>query len=460
MRRKGLYVLALIAMLGAATGCGTDAEDTQGKVQDGQVTEAVQPTEEPSATATPVPTATPAPTATPVPANYMEKNGIRVLGAGCHEYKGFIWTEVDERDRPILETAICEGIFEVEEEDNGDGTKTITAKVYSVPYVYEDGTWCYATFSGFVDLKTGKSFIPYDLDYAHTTYLRQEDKNYEITVKLEQEPASVTNPYKTETYTVTCPSEYEDAGFYLTGHTANPEAFADLPGNWKLLQFVKHGTSELVVFSVKEGLATMPTNALQERIARGSAPVTENYFETNGLTTGGEGKTTYRGTEYTYEGKLEDYYEEDVVIETKDVEIEFQKTEELLDDGRKQIRGSFIYPADIITEEFEKGVASISGVVDKKTGLCYCPFTGFLAEPVILDRDGEEIAMMIAAEESFTEDNRGVRSYVITCPQDYEDAAFYITGNYKDEELREKRVGHWMPISEVEHGESDMVFFE
>lgn len=459
MRRKGFYVLALVAMLGAAAGCGTDAEDTLGKVQEGQVTEALQPTEEPSATATPEPTATPAPTATPVPKNYMEKNGIRVLGAGCHEYKGFIWTEVDERDRPILETATCEGIFEVEEEDNGDGTKTITAKVYSVPYEYEDGAWCYATFSGFVDLKTGKSFIPYDLDYEHKTYLRQEDKNFEITVKLEQEPASVTNPYKTETYTVVCPSEYEDAGFYLTGHTANPEAFAELPGNWKLLQFVKHGTSEMVVFSVKEGLATMPTDALQERIARGSAMTTENYFEANGLTARGEGKTTYRGTEYTCEGKLEDYYEDDLVIETKDVEIEFQRTEELLDDGRKQIRGSFIYPADIVTEEFEKGVSSISGIVDKKTGLCYSPFAAFLAEPVVLECNGEEITMMIADEGSFTEDNRGIRTYVITCPQDYDDVAFFITGNYRNEELR-KRLGTWLPISEVEHGESDMVFFE
>lgn len=460
MRRKGFYVLALVAMLGAAAGCGTDAEDTPGKVQEGQVTEALQPTEEPSATATPEPTATPAPTATPIPKNYMEKNGIRVLGAGCHEYKGFAYRELDERERPILETVTCEGIFEVEEEDNGDGTKTITAKVYSVPYVYEDGAWCYATVAGFVDVKTGKSFIPYDLDYDHKTYLRQEDKNYEITVRQEQELVSVTNPYFVETYTVICPSDYEDAGFYLTGYTCNPETYKELPGNWKLLQFVKHGTSELVVFSVKEGLATMPTDALQERIVRGSATAAENYFEVNGLTTRGEGKTTYRGTEYTCEGKLEDYYEDDLVIETKDVEIEFQRTEELLDDGRKLIRGSFIYPADIVTEEFEKGVSSISGIVDKKTGLCYYPFVGFLAEPVVLECDGEEIAMMIAAEDSFTEDNRRIRTYVITCPQDYEDPVFFITGNYQDKELREKRLGTWLPISEVEHGESDLVFFE
>ena len=177
------------------------------------------------------------------------------------------------------------------------------------------------------------------------------------------------------------------------------------------------------------------------------------------MTTRGEGKTTYRSTEYTCEGKLEDYYEDDLVIETKDVEIEFQRTGELLDDGRKLIRGSFIYPADIVTEEFEHGVSSISGIVDKKTGLCYCPFTGFLAEPVILDCDGEEISMMIAAEASFTEDNRGIRTYVITCPQDYEDVAFFITGNYRNEELR-KRLGTWLPISEVDHGESDLVFFE
>ena len=81
MKRKGLYVLATVALLALAAGCGSD----EVKNTDNQVTEAVLPTEvpeTPESTATPEPTATPTPTATPVPTNYMEANGIEVLGAG------------------------------------------------------------------------------------------------------------------------------------------------------------------------------------------------------------------------------------------------------------------------------------------------------------------------------------------------------------------------------------------
>lgn len=452
MRRKGFYVLALAAMLGVAAGCGTAAEDVQGEAQSGQVTETV----------TPEPTATPAPTVTPVPQTYMEKHGIRVLGAGHHEYTSFIWKERDEDGDPIMDTDTCECIFEVSEEDNGDGTKTVYASIHVIPYIFEGGNaWCSSVMTGFVDLETGKSFLPYDAEYEHKTYLRRDDKNYEITVYYEYEQPSVTWPYHTESYTVVCPSDYEDAGFYLTGFTGNQEAFVERAGNWKLLQFVKHGTSELIAFSVNDGLADMPTKALQERIARGSAPADENYFEANGLEIRGEGKTTFRGTEFTSEATMVDFFEEEnLVIETKDVEIEFQKTEEVLDAGRKQIRGSFIYPPEITTDELMKGVSSLSGVVDTKTGLSYCTRTVFLADQVVIDRGGEEISMMIAVEQSMTEDNHPVLTYVVTCPKDYEDIAFYITGNYRNKELREKRNGTWLPISEVEHGESDMVFFE
>jgi len=451
MKRKGLYGLALAAALSLFAGCGTTAQEGVENPQN-QVTEAV--------TVTPESTATPEPTATPVPQTYMEKNGIRVLGAGLHEYQGFKWREWDENNQPIMETDTCEAIFEVTEEDNGNGTKTIYATIYASPYVYEDeGWWCLATMSGFVDLQTGKSFLPYDANVTQTTYLSLDDKKMEITLTEEEEGISSTSPYAVTRYTLVCPSDYEDAGFYLTGCTTL-EAAAERAGKWKVLNFINHGESEMVVFSVKEGLATMPTDALREKAVIGVAESTENYFEGNGLTTRGEGKTTFRGTEAFYEVKDGLIVDESLMIETTDVQIEFQKTEEVLEDGRKQIRGSFIYPADIMTDEFVKMVTGISGVVDKKTGLSYCPHAIFLAEQVVLDQGGEEVSMMIAEEENWSEDNSFTLTYVVTCPEDYEDVAFFITGNYRNEELREKRLGNWLPISEVEHGESDIVFFQ
>jgi len=450
MKRKGLYGLAVAATVCMLAGCGTTADEGMENPQN-QVTEAVA--------VTPEATATPAPTATPVPKTYMEENGIRVLGAGLQEYQGFKYRELDENGLPNMEVDTCEALFEVSEEDNGNGTKTIYATIYAYPYIYADGAWSVNSMTGFVDLQTGKSFLPYDTNVSQTTYLSRDDKKIEITLTAEVEVVSVTCPYNIARFTLVCPSDYEDAGFYLTGFK-NTEALVERAGAWKVLDYINHGESELVVFGVKEGLATMPTNAVQEKAVRGVAESTDNYFEVNGLTTKGEGEVTYLGTEVTFEIKDGALVEESSVVETTTAEIEFRKTEEILEDGRKQIRGSFTLPKDIETEEFVKWATSLSGVVDKKTGLSYCPSVSMLAENVLLDRGGEEISMMIATEEKWTEDNRCILSYVVTCPKEYEDIAFYITGNYGDAALREKRKGHWLPISEVEHGESDMVFFQ
>lgn len=461
MKRKILYVAAMTVMLILTAGCGgTQKEEKTGKRTGDTIPPTVTSAVVPAATVTPEPTVTLTPTPTPIPKNYMEKKGIRVLGAGCHEYQGFICEEYDEEGSPVLEIGTCEGIFEVTEEDNGDGTKTIVASIHVAPYVFEYGWMSYA-MSGFVDLETGKSFFPYDADYAHTTYLRRDDINYELTLTCEMDYVSVTNPYNTMKYTLVCPSDYEDAAFYLTGYNGDWDTFIERAGSWKLLQFLKHGTSEIIVFSVADGLATMPTNALQEKVVRGVVQNTENYFEVNGLSIRGEGETVYRGTELTFHEDVEDFYGDEVLIETKELSVEFRRTEELLEDGRKQIRGSFTDTSpNSITDGMVKCVVGLGGVVDKKTGLSYCPRSVILADPVVLDKGEEEVPMMIAYEESMTEDGRYVLTYVVTCPQDYEDIVFYITGNYMDKELQERRRGHWLPISEVEHGESDMVFFQ
>ena len=120
MKRKGLYVLATAAMLALVAGCGSKQGEENPQ---NQVTEATTPTEAPEASATPEPTESPAPTATPVPANYMEANGIEVLGMGRHTGKGYVATGVDENGGPILEIADCDYIFTVEEEEIESETK-------------------------------------------------------------------------------------------------------------------------------------------------------------------------------------------------------------------------------------------------------------------------------------------------------------------------------------------------
>lgn len=214
MKRKGLYVLATAAMLALAAGCGMNQGEENPQ---NQVTEATTPTEAPEATATPEPTATPAPTATPLPANYMEANGIEVLGSGWHTGKGFVANEPDENGNPIMMLEDCEYYFEVTEAENDGSTKVIKATLYLRPYVFETGAWSAFAMGGFVDLQTGKAFLPMGKDMAQTTLLKQDGKEYELQLTFDYEFPSVTNPYYTEWYTLVCPADYEDAGFYITG---------------------------------------------------------------------------------------------------------------------------------------------------------------------------------------------------------------------------------------------------
>lgn len=255
MKRKGLYVLTTAGMLILAAGCGSNhGEETLTN----QVTEAVS-TEAPEATATPEPTATPAPTVTPKTANYMEANGIEVLGEGWHTCKGYIVERWDENREPVTALADCDYRFQVEEEEPEGGTKIIRATLSLVPYLSQNG-WSALAQGGFVDLQTGKAYLPMIPDIPHTTLLTRDEETLEIQLFIERELPSVTNPYYTERYTLVCPADYEDAGFYITGDDLKPEEFVESLGVWKLLKYVNHGKSDMLVFGVKEALETKQKN--------------------------------------------------------------------------------------------------------------------------------------------------------------------------------------------------------
>jgi len=449
MKRKGLYVLATAAMLALAAGCGNNQEEENPQ---NQVTEVTTPTEVPEATATPEPTATPAPTATPVPANYMEANGIEVLGAGWHTCKGFIINERDENGNPILELADREYGFEVTEELQDD-VKVIKAELHAKPYVHEHGGMTSSCMGGFVDLQTGKAFLPMDANLLQTTLLKQEDKEYELQLSFEFEFPSVTSPYYTETYTLVCPSDYEDAGFYLTGFNNDEEAFAERFGFWKKLNFIRHGESDLVVFGVNKGLETEPVM----KKADGAELAEENYFEANGLTTRGEGRVRYLGTELFQRRNSETGLWETVSVETKEVEVGFSVTEESLGDGTKCIKGTFSYDDEGSENEY-RGVSSRSGVVDKRTGLVYPTQVYNLAESYVIEKDGEQFSILVGREYVEEVNGRVDVTISVICPEEYDDLVFYLTGNYMTEEVDYSKKVEVSSIRDIEHGDADMVF--
>ncbi len=455
MKHKGLCALATAAMLVLAAGCGssTGEENPQN-----QVTEAVSPTEVPEATVTTEPTATPAPTATPVPTNYMEANGIEVLGAGWHSYTGYTYREQDEAGNPVLEMGEYACRFEVEEEDNGDGTKTIEATISVMPHIYEDGYWVHITMGGFVDLQSGKAFSPQNMDIEQATVLKQEEKNYELMLFCSSQKASSTNPYNTQRYILTCPSDYEDAGFYITSFdvTTN-EAYIERMGLWKKLNYIRHGEAEMLVFGVNEGLNTMAKTA--------EKPLPEpegSFYEENGIEIKGEGTHTWLGTEFVDRKNSETGVWELVSVETKEVETEFYVTEESLGDGTKIVKGTFVF-VDEVSEDAASGIMCTCGIADKKTGLVYMPRTYFLAEPHVMEKDGEEISILVAVEQEVEVLDDGKEKvsmiYSIICPENYEDAVFFITGKYErtDRDSSEKREPY--SLTELENGETDLVFF-
>lgn len=451
MIRKRFYVLVTAAMLIFAAGCG----DKQGEeAPQNQVTEAATPTEVPEATATPEPTATPAPTATPVPANYMEKKGIEILGAGRHTGKAFVATGADENGDPILELADCEYVLDLEEEENEDGTKVIHVTLERVPYVNADGGWSCFFFSGFVDLKTGKAYSPYSGE-LQTVVLEQGDESHILQLLYEYEPPSLIRPYYTDRYTLVCPSDYEDAGFYVTGWDRSVDAYTERIGCWKMLQYIRHGKSDMLVFGVDKGLATEP----EKKTADGAELAEENYFEANGLIARGEGKVSYLGTEVFQKLNDETGMWDVISVETKEVEAEFYVTEELLGDGTKQMIGRFAFEEDEITETEYRGVSAKSGVMDKRTGLVYPVRTYGIAEPFVIEKDGEQLSILVGRD--FWEKDDGNVDVVISvvCPEDYDDLVFFLTGNYMEEEVDYTKPAEVVSIRDIEHGETDLLFF-
>ena len=305
--------------------------------------------------------------------------------------------------------------------------------------------------------------MPMNRDVAQITLLKQEDKEYELQLGREYERPSVTYPYYTEKYTLVCPSDYEDAGFYITScdFKADYESYAERLGLWKKLNFIRHGEAELLVFGVNKGLATE-----QKRPVDGAELAEENYFEANGFTAKGEGTYTWLGMEATRRWNEEAGYWESVSLEEKEFTTTVSITEESLGDGTKMIKGTFIETIYMVSEDEGKVPHKKYGIADKKTGLRYSPRNFNLAEPYVLEKDGEEISILVGIEIA-EEDLGGGKidsrtTFTLICPEDYDDGVFYLTANVEIDEdentYSNEREVH--SLNELEHGDYELMFFQ
>ena len=454
MKHKGFYALATAAMLALVAGCGSNQGEENPQ---NQITETATPTEAAVATATPEPTATPAPTATPKPANYMEANGIEVLGAGWHTCKGYIAVSWDED--PVLEFAEKEYGFEVTEEESEGGTKIIHATIKVNPYVNPTGGYGVCAMGGFVDIKTGKAL--YVFDEPKTILLKQEDKEYELQLVMEQEYPSVTNPYYTERYTLVCPADYEDGRFYLTGWDFSEDAFMSRVGGWKKLNYIQHGETDMAVFGVNKGLATEP----EKKPADGAEFAEENFMEANGLSVQGEGTYTWKGMVALRKHNEEAGVWESFSLEEAEITTTVSITEESLGDGTKMVRGTFIEILEMVSEDVAKVPYKKYGIADKKTGLVYRPRTYSLAEPYVLEKDGEAFSILVGVE--LVEEDLGDgkvdsrTTFTLICPEDYNDAVFYLTADVEldEDEHTFSNEREMFSLNDVKHDDYDLMFF-
>lgn len=462
MKHKGVYVLAITLLLAFTAGCGKNSETKNPQNEGTEITKQ-ETTATPVPTATPEPTATPAPTATPKPANYMEEKGIEVLGAGRHGGKSFVVTGVDENGESILEVEDCEYIFSaaIEEDEGNGGTKIIQVTLQMVPYVNETGGWSSLFFSGFVDLKTGKAYSPL-ADELQTVVLEQGDESHIIQLLHETESPSVTSPYYTTRYTLVCPSDYGDAGFYVAGWDLSKDVFVERLDCWKLLQFIRHGESDMLVFGVDKGLATEP----EKKIVDGTELAEENYFEAKGHSTKEEGTYTWLGMEALRRRNEETGWWESVSLEESEITTTVSITEEFLGDGTKQITWSKIETIELISDNEAMVPYEKCGIADKMTGLVYHPRTYSLAEPFVVEKDGEEFTILVGME--LVEEELGdgkiksCHTYTLVCPEDYEDAVLCLTADVEidEDEHTYSNEPELRSLNEVEHGDYELMFFQ
>lgn len=308
---------------------------------------------------------------------------------------------------------------------------------------------------GFVDLKTGKAFMPMTDNMLQATVLKQDDKEFEIKLKFETKAPSTTYPYRTEWYTLVCPSDYEDAGFYFTCPATDSEAYTERMGFWKKLNYIRHGETDLLVFGVNKVLETMTEKEVL-------ADTEGNYFEDNNYTLSEQGKITWSGTEAVYKINSETGAWDFQTLEEKEVKTEVSVTERSLGDGTKQLTANYVFIDEISGDE-GRSVACLCGVADKKTGMVFRPQTYYLADEFLIERNGQEITLFVGADfvtEKLENGNDKVTlSIVLICPEDYDDAVFFLTGRteLRNGDYAEKAEAY--ALDELKNGDTELLFF-
>ena len=174
-------------------------------------------------------------------------------------------------------------------------------------------------------------------------------------------------------------------------------------------------------------------------VTEASEPKSVNgYFEENNLTVEGAGVTD--------ENTLKKFTYLTTALNSSGQEVEENY------DGAIGIIEKIDGDKKVITAKVEGDGATACGFVDRYTGICYIDKKELTPKTSIKVGEKEyEISL---------DCNPEVGTITVTCPSDYDGAAFFICG--ANEELLEeidKKTDKFVSISEINHGDYDMKFF-
>lgn len=176
----------------------------------------------------------------------------------------------------------------------------------------------------------------------------------------------------------------------------------------------------------------------------------EGYFEENNLVVEGAGVSEpNEAREFTFLSSM--------VLDGKEIDVEYScdfGIIEKVDGDTKTITAYFVGMTPNYSEEggYEYYPAYVYGFVDRYTGICYIDDKQPTPKTTIKVGEKEyELSFNFNSEDE---------TITLTCPSDYDGAAFFICGS--NEELGkdiEKNMDKFVSISEIKYGEYDMKFF-
>lgn len=186
----------------------------------------------------------------------------------------------------------------------------------------------------------------------------------------------------------------------------------------------------------------------------------DSYFRENNLVAKSAGTYQWRGYLVICEKDKDGISYFPSYTELCDMEIKYSKQIEYLENGQKKITATFAFPQIVMQDDTMTTTNYIVGFVDKETGTSYLPTYYDCRYDYNLYHGDEKNRIYITKRQvsDMNIDENLLVELEVVCPGDYNGAAFCLTGAENDETYQD--LCYVSSIFELEHGESELLFFD